>query len=70
MTRRKLYPWDDWFSRKRKFKLIKGKDFAVAPYVMAQQIRTEARNWEGNPRVSIQIIKNTLVVEILWGKKK
>ncbi len=70
MGRKTIYPWDDWFSRKNKFKLLRGKDFNCQPYVMGQQIRTEARlNW-GNPKVSVLIVEDVVVVEITPKRKK
>jgi hypothetical protein len=38
---RKLYDWDDWFSRPR-FILRKGRDYDCAQSSMAQQIRNAA----------------------------
>ncbi len=36
------YPWTRWF-RKKKFELVKGRDFhRIEPYVMSQQIRSYA----------------------------
>lgn len=35
------YDWDKWFRRKR-FTLVRGKDYSCSQGVMAQQIRTAA----------------------------
>lgn len=38
-----LYPWDKWYNGKEKrFTLRRGKDFKIAPYLMAQAFRSRA----------------------------
>ena len=56
------YPWKKWFARRRKFILRRGEHFDCTPKVMAQQFRT--RSVIENKKVSIQIVQDTLVVEI------
>lgn len=46
------HPWDEWFARK-KLRLRRGKDFDCQPYLLAQQIRNEARRREITVTVSV-----------------
>ena len=49
------YPWDMWL-KKKKFTLVKGKDYRGMPHSMAQQIRNAAHS--RNLKVSISIWDN------------
>ncbi len=55
-----LYPWDDWFARKKPFVLKKGIDYKCQPHSMAQQVRNAALT--RGVQVSIQIQGKILVV--------
>lgn len=61
------YPWENWFSRKRKFRLAYKVDFGCRPHVMAQQIRNRAV--KEKRRVSISLQEKTLIVE-MCGRMK
>ena len=61
------YPWKNWFSRKRKFRLCRKVDFGCGSHVMAQQIRNRAV--KEKRKVSISLQENTIIVE-MRGKAK
>lgn len=57
------HPWKQWLSRKRKFCLVKGKDYSCQTHSMAQQFRNLASKM--NLRVSIQIRGDQLTISNL-----
>ena len=57
------YPWDRWFRRKR-FTLVKNKDYDCMTHSMAIQVRQAA--WKREIQVSVRIPKSTRIeVEVL-----
>lgn len=59
----KKYPWDKWFSRKRKFQLVKGLDFHCGSTGMIAQLRKQAAKRQ--VKVSIHCdVKGNLIVQI------
>ncbi len=56
------YPWNRWLKRKR-FRLVRGKDFACMPHSMAVQVRNAAA--KQSIRVSVTIDENILSITTL-----
>lgn len=54
------YPWSKWFSKKR-FTLVKGRDFDCQTYSMALQLRRKAAKL--GVRVSLSVTEDTINVE-------
>ena len=55
------YPWNKWFQRKR-FRLIRGRDYHCMPHSMSVQIRNAAI--QRGVRVRVQIMMDgTILVE-------
>lgn len=57
-----IYPWKDWFKRKR-WHLIKGQHFWVEPYVMAMQVRNAASRYGYS--VSLRVGKRDIKVKVV-----
>ena len=59
---RPLYPWDDWFSRRRRFRLRRGRHFLCQPHSMMFQLRNRAA--QRGLALSVHIQEDCLVVEV------
>jgi hypothetical protein len=54
------YPWEKWFNRRRRYKLVRGQDFTCQPHSMSVQIRAAAHLY--GVRVSVSILDDVLLV--------
>lgn len=62
-TQVKRYPWEKWFKKRRKFTLVKGKDFNCQPHGMAQQIRSRCRRQTPPLSANISVENGDLIIK-------
>lgn len=58
------YPWDQWFSRRREFKLVRNKHFGCRLVGMKQQIKNEAGRRMVSVSIRVDVEAETLYVKI------